>query len=56
MDIHFNSTLPTRNNINLNEIVRDQFFVLRALFYLLTPNETYIEHVEDVPDLTKKVH
>jgi len=32
----------------------EHFFVLRSMFYLLTPNETYIEHVKNVPDITSK--
>lgn len=28
---------------------------VKAMFYLLTPNETFYEKTEDVPDFTKKV-
>ena len=28
---------------------------IRAMFYLLTPSETYAEHIEDVPDYLLRV-
>ena len=37
-----------------NIMQSENFFVLRSMFYLLKPNETYIEHVKDVPDITSK--
>lgn len=37
----------TRNVIN------EQMFVVRGMFYLLSPNETYFERIEEVPDIRK---
>ena len=39
----------TRNVIN------EQMFVVRGMFYLLSPNETYFERIEEVPDIRKLV-
>jgi alkylglycerol monooxygenase len=29
-------------------------YTIRSIFYLLSPNETFFENIEDVPDLTQK--
>lgn len=38
-----------------NQIVNENLYVLRAMLYLLTPNETFYEHLNQVPNLTQKV-
>ena len=42
-----------------NQTIRSGYdehvFVLKAMFYLLSPEETYYEFKEDVPDITGKV-
>lgn len=35
--------------------INKQLFVVRGMFYLLNPNETYFEKVEEVPDIRKLV-
>jgi len=35
-----------------NVMKNEQFFVLRSMFYLLNPSETYIKNTKEVPDLT----
>lgn len=37
-----------------SEILNEQWYILRAMFYVLTPNETHIQKVEDVPDIPVK--
>lgn len=42
-------------NASIQSPPRGVLFDLRALFYLLTPSETYYEKVDDVPDITLNV-
>ena len=37
-----------------SDILNEQWYLLRAMFYVLTPNETSIKRVEDVPDIPVK--
>jgi hypothetical protein len=38
-----------------NKFFSESFYGIRSIFYLLTPNETYFEKTEQVPDLTENV-
>lgn len=38
-----------------NKFISESLYGLRSMFYLLTPNETYYEKTEQVPDLTENV-
>lgn len=42
----------SNSSLNAQKIFHD----VRAMFYLLTPAETYYEKAEEVPDLTKNVN
>jgi hypothetical protein len=35
--------------------ISESLYGIRSIFYLLTPNETYYEKAEQVPDLTQNV-
>jgi hypothetical protein len=38
-----------------NQMLNEHLYILRAMFYALTPNETYIEKIDQVPDIPVKV-
>ena len=42
-------------NLSSQSFLKQNFFALRSVFYLLEPSETYYEKVDDVPDITGKV-
>ena len=48
-----NASTPLSSS--LFETLARHSFPLRSVFYLVTPSETYFQHVKDVPDLTGKV-
>ncbi len=35
--------------------LHEHVFILKSMFYLLSPEETFYEKAEDVPDLIQKV-
>ena len=41
-------------NITSRSIFEEYSFRTRALFYLLTPEETFFEHSKDVPNIDKR--
>lgn len=42
-------------NSTFDEFLQNEnLFVLRSMFYLLKPSETFIKNEHEVPDLTKK--
>ena len=45
----------TAVELNYQSFLSKNFFTLRSIFYLLRPNETFHENVENVPDLTAEV-
>jgi hypothetical protein len=44
------------SNVTLIDNWMNATYPLRSMFYLLTPQETYFEHIEQVPKLFSKVN
>lgn len=42
-------------NATVRQGLDQQIFILRSMFYLLHPNETFFKELDEVPDFTAQV-